>query len=76
MNKIYLVIIAMFNEEENSIINICTSKEKAESLKTQYEHNCKCNHSTDCEYYVQEVFLDSDKEILWDCYNNSKYFKK
>lgn len=75
MNKIYLVIIAMFNEEENSIVNICSTKEKAIELKEQYTKNCKCS-GYDSEYYIQEVILDPNEEILWDCYKNSKYFKR
>ena len=27
MNKLYLVIVDLYNTEENSIVNICTSRE-------------------------------------------------
>lgn len=68
MNEIYLVIIDQYGEEENSIVNICTTLEKAESLKKEYEdRTIDSNYS----YHIDVVELDSSKDILWDCYDNS-----
>ena len=76
MDKIYLVIVNYYNicddiKEENSVVNICSTKEKAEELKNQYIRNCRCL-SDRAEYHIDEVILDSSNDILWDCYNNSE----
>lgn len=70
MDKIYLVIIDLYRYEENSIVNICKTREKAEELMNQYIENWK-NVEGDISYHIDEVNLNSENEILWDCYNNS-----
>jgi hypothetical protein len=69
MNKIYLVIIDLYDNEENSIVDICNTREKAEELMEEYMNNCK-QHYTSYSYHIDEVELDSSKDILWDCYQN------
>jgi len=69
MDKIYLVIIDLYRYEENSIVNICKTREKAEELMNQYTERWKNNG--DVSYHIDEVNLNSEDEILWDCYNNS-----
>lgn len=72
---IYLVIIAMFNEKENSIVNICSTRDKAESLVKEYTNSWQESGEYH-EYYIQELDINTDSEILWDCYRNSKYFRR
>ena len=72
---IYLVIIDLYNTEENSIVNICTTKEKAEELMNQYIKNNNESGYNDVSYHIDEVELDFSKDILWDCYNNSEFRK-
>lgn len=72
MNKIYLLIIDIYDTEENSIVNICSTREKAEELMNQYINNAKESGYIH-DYHIDEVDLDSSKEILWDCYNNSSF---
>lgn len=69
MDKIYLVIIDLYHDEENSIVNICKTREKAEELMNQYIGNGDDEDSY--SYHIDEVDLNSDDEILWDCYDNS-----
>ena len=69
MNKIYLVIIDLYLSEENSIVNICSSRERAEELMNEYINNCK---NSDFSYHIDEVDLDPSKEVLWDCYDNKE----
>ena len=69
MNKIYLVIIDLYGNEENSIVDICSTREKAEELMEEYMSNCKQNYAS-YSYHIDEVELDSSKDILWDCYQN------
>ena len=64
MDKIYLVIIDFYENEENSIVNICSTLEKAEELKKQYEKNSDGIY----KYHIDVIDLDSNQEILWDCY--------
>ncbi len=70
MDKIYLVIIDLYHDEENSIVNICKTREKAEELMNQYIEGWK-NDDKSVSYHIDEVNLNSEDEILWDCYNNS-----
>ena len=73
MNKIYLVIIDLYDSEENSIVDICSTREKAEELMEKYINNCKQNGSegySPYSYHIDEVELDSSKDVLWDCYQN------
>ena len=72
MNKIYLLIIDIYDTEENSIVNICSTREKAEELMNQYINNAKESGYFN-NYHIDEVDLDSSKEILWDCYDNSSF---
>ena len=69
MNKIYLVIIDLYDSEENSIVNICSTREKAEELMNKYENNTS-NSQIPHDYHIDEVTLDSSDDILWDCYEN------
>lgn len=70
MDKIYLVIIDLYNNEENSIVDICTTKEIAEKLMNEYSRRASYNNS-EYSYHIDEVELDSSKDVLWDCYTNS-----
>lgn len=71
MNKIYLVIIDLYDSEENSIVDICSTREKAEELMEKYINNCKQHEiASSYSYHIDEVELDSSKDILWDCYQN------
>ena len=72
MDKIYLVVIDIYDEEENSIVDICSSREAAEDLISQYLENAK-GHGDSHSYHIDEVKLDSSKKILWDCYENPTY---
>ena len=74
MNKIYLVIIDLYNSEENSIVNICSSRETAESLMNQYIENGKTSNYKSYSYHIDEVDLTTSEDILWDCYRNSDYY--
>lgn len=74
MNKIYLVIIDLYESEENSIVNICSNRETAEKLMNQYIKNCKASgYESNYHYHIDEVELNDSEDILWDCYRNS-YF--
>lgn len=74
MDRIYLVIIDLYRDEENSIVNICKTREKAEELMNQYIENGE-NEDNDEDfsyhYHIDEVDLNSENDILWDCYDNS-----
>lgn len=70
MDKLYLVIIDQYENEENSIVNICTSREVAVKLMTEYLNR---THDVNFNYHIDEVPLDFSKDILWDCYNNSSF---
>lgn len=72
MDKIYLVVIDLFEEEENAIIDICSSYEKAVELYYKYREDSKDTFS----YHIDEVELDPNKEVLWDCYKNNDYFRR
>ena len=78
MEKIYLVVIELYNDEENSIVDICTTREKAEELMNEYVAEGKKNFPDDDEfsYRIDEVELDESKDILWDCYRNSRFLRK
>ena len=65
MDKIYLVIIDLYDTEENSIVNICTTREKAEELMSEY------GEGSGFSYHIDEVDLDFSKDVIWDCYVNS-----
>ena len=65
--KIYLVIIDIYKDEENSIVNICTSREKAEELMERYKEQA----GSAFNYHIDEVVIDFSKDILWDCYDNN-----
>ena len=69
---IYLVVIDLYESEENSIVNICSNRETAEKLMEQYIENCYNRGYDTVSYHIEEVELDSNKNILWDCYNNSE----
>lgn len=74
MKKIYLVIIDLYENEENSIINICTSYEKAEELMNEYIDNGKdLPEENQFSYHIDEIEVDYSKDILWDCYDNSDF---
>ena len=75
MDKIYLVVIDIYDEEENSIVDICTTHDKAEELISQYQENGKEYEDT-VNYHIDEVELDDSKDILWDCYENSYYIER
>lgn len=68
MNEIYLVIIDQYQDEENSIVNICTTESKAEELVHTYTDRTK---DSNYSYHIDVVSLDPKKEVLWDCYDNS-----
>lgn len=73
-NKLYLVIVDLYENEENSIINICTSYEKAEELMNEYVENGKdLPEEIRLSYHIDEIEVDYSKDILWDCYNNSSF---
>ena len=70
---IYLVLNT--KDDERFVINICSTKERAEALRNSYIHNFYENNV----YYesdekpedflsVQEVNLDTDRETLWSSY--------
>lgn len=67
--KLYLVIVDLYENEENSIVNICTSKEIAENLMEKYRENSQC----ELDYHIDEITIDYSKNILWDCYENSSF---
>lgn len=69
---IYLVVIDLYESEENSIVNICSNRETAEKLMEQYIENCYNRGYDTVSYHIEEVELDPNKNILWDCYNNSE----
>lgn len=72
MDKIYLVIIDIYHDEENSIVNICKTKEQAKSLMDEYSLN---GFDVNYSYHIDEVDLNQDSDILWDCYYNSNFRK-
>lgn len=67
--KLYLVIVDLYENEENSIVNICTSKEIAENLMEKYRENSQY----ELDYHIDEITIDYSKDILWDCYENSSF---
>ena len=67
--KLYLVIVDLYEIEENSIVNICTSREAAENLMEQYLINSENRLS----YHIDEITIDYSKDVLWDCYKNSSF---
>ena len=69
---IYLVVIDLYESEENSIVNICSNREIAEKLMEQYIENGNSRGYDTISYHIEEVELDPNKDILWDCYNNSE----
>ena len=73
MDKIYLVVIDLYESEENSIVNICTTREKAEELVEKYVTAGEQYNLNDFSYHIDEVELDPSKDILWDCYINSEF---
>lgn len=74
MNKLYLVIIDIYESEENSIVNICTSREVAEQQIEQFEENAiKNGFANDFDYHIDEIDIDYSKDILWDCYENNAF---
>lgn len=73
MNKIYLVIIDYFENEENSIVDICTTRELAEELMNKYIQNSSERDLDAYDYHIDEVELDASKGVLWDCYENSTF---
>lgn len=75
MDKIYLVVIDIYDEEENSIVDICTTREKAEELISQYQENGR-EYEDVVNYHIDEVELDDSKDVLWDCYENSYYVER
>ena len=75
MNKIYLVVIDIYDEEENSIVDICTTRKKAEKLISQYQENGR-EYEDVVNYHIDEVELDDSKDVLWDCYENPYYVER
>ena len=75
MDKIYLVVIDIYDEEENSIVDICTTHKKAEELISQYQENGR-EHEETVNYHIDEVELDDSKDVLWDCYENPYYVER
>ena len=77
MNKLYLVIIDIYDSEENSIRTICTSREVAEQQIIQFKKNAKDSGFADNEflynYHIDEIDIDYSKDILWDCYVNNSF---
>ena len=75
MNKLYLVVIDLYDSEENSIVNICTNKEIAEKQINNFKENSSKNgySSNDFDYHIDEIEIDYSKDILWDCYVNSAF---
>lgn len=71
MEKIYLVIIDFFENEENSIVNICSNFETAERLMKEYKNNCEKYPDNTYMYHIDEVLLTGE-DILWDCYINNQ----
>lgn len=73
MNKLYLVIVDLYNTEENSIVNICTSREQAEKQIETFRKNFIEHpyYNGDFNYHIDEIEIDYNKDILWDCYKNS-----
>lgn len=69
MNRIYLVVVDLYESEENAIVNICSNRETAEKLIKEYQNNC----DDVLDYHIDEVELDPNKDILWDCYDNNEY---
>lgn len=73
--KLYLVIIDLYEDEENAIVDICTSREVAEKLIDKYLEDF--NNFIDCDapfnYHIDEITIDYSKDILWNCYNNSSF---
>lgn len=64
-NKIYLVL-NVADPHERWVLDICTTREKAEQLKEQY-----CNNFRENQYYyecniieVEEVSI-TDSEVIW-----------
>lgn len=68
MDRLYLVILEMYHEEENSITDICTSRETAERLLNQYTN---CTKDSNYSYRIDEINLNPNEEVLWDCYKNT-----
>lgn len=71
MNKIYLVINT---QEDNYIINICTSVKVAETLAEVYKNNFIKNGDYKPEEVdfieVKPLELRDDVNILWDVYSD------
>ena len=67
--KLYLVIIEIYHDEENSIVNICSNYDVALELKKEYEERAENMYS----YRIDEIDTSSGKDILWDCYSNSNF---
>ena len=69
--KLYLVIIDIYhNIEENSIVDICTTREKAEELMKLYAGN---SDDSKFNYHIDEITIDYGKDVLWDCYDNNLF---
>ena len=68
--KLYLVIIDIYNDEENSIVDICTTREKAEELMKLYISN---SDDSEFNYHIDEITIDYGKDVLWDCYDNNLF---
>ena len=66
--KLYLVIIDIYHDEENSIVNICTTREKAEEVMDLYINN---SDDSEFNYHIDEITIDYSKDVLWDCYDNN-----
>ena len=64
-NKIYLVL-NVENPSERCVLDICTTREKAEQLKEQYCENFRKNqYYYNCEIIeVEEIPITND-EIIW-----------
>lgn len=70
MEEVYLVVVEKYQDEENSVVCVCSSLKKAESLINQFENN---NSDSDLSWRVDTVKLNQDNEVLWDCYRDQSF---
>lgn len=70
MEEVYLVVVEKYQDEENSVVCVCSSLKKAESLINQFKNN---NLSNDLSWRVDTVKLNQDNEVLWDCYRDQSF---
>lgn len=67
MIMIYLVLNL---EDDPCVVNVCSTREKANELIEQYQNNFAKNMGYVPEFGITEINPNDTKDILWDCYDN------